>query len=206
MSPGLNQPFRCWVLAHVGTGTGQQTPVCFSLLNKSFVITGPQLENTGGTGKKSYSFPPPHITKSKLIPLARQQSINLVTRCWRKEKWLHWESQQAEELEDRSLKEPAWETITFRLLLCRERGNWRGIRSGVNDENRRLEPARVRRGWWDVFALHQQIDCGRPGHSAPRSILIRNHYFCTYFPYLLRDVVLGRQVVSIMSRLQVRSF
>ena len=46
--------------------------------------------------------------------------------------------------------------------------------------------------------------CYGLSHNVPINLLINDQYFCTYFYYLLGEVVLSREVVSVILRLQVR--
>lgn len=80
------------------------------------------------------------------------------------------------------------------------RGNGRGLKWGGD--------------WWLQTSGHEQesrgngetskSSCDVPSHGIPVNLLINNHYFYTYLPYLLGEVLVSREVVSIIPRLQVR--
>lgn len=68
------------------------------------------------------------------------------------------------------------------------------------DDYRHLDMSKGPRGMGKL----QISSCDVPSHEIPVNLLISNGYFYTDLPYLLGEVLLSREVVSIISRLQVR--
>lgn len=143
----------------------------------------------------------------KLVQLTVQEPISWVTRGWGKESDSFWKTSKPRRW---WTKWPSWKSTEFRLLLCLrkgETGGGCGSRSGHEQWllSRHLDTSKGPRRMVILlcFWLANYSCCG-PSHNVPINLLINDRYFCTYFHYLLGEVVLSREVVSVILRLQVR--